>query len=421
MIGFIISALKIIILLGFLVFIHELGHFLVAKLCKVKVNEFAIGFGPVLFSKKGKETKYQLRLIPLGGFVSMEGEEERSEERGAFNKVSIPKRIAIVAAGGLVNIIFAIIVYLGLQTYIGNNITTEITGFIAGNNIQSIGIQPGDTIEKINGKTVRRQSDINNIVKKSNGEELTILIDRNGEKIEYKTKPMTRKYNATGMYFDSENDTEIKGFDSNSNIKNQGFNVGDKIISINGISVENDYNKMSEILQDSKYIEDEKISFIIRRNNEEITIEATPIKETKYLLGVELKKAENNFGNNFYYAIFDTKDFAFSIVDNIKMLFTGKVNTEDLMGPVGISSVVAKTNGFQEFIYILAVISLSLGVTNLLPFPPLDGGKIVILIIEAIRRRPLKEKYEIGIQMIGFGLMIIFSLYVTFNDICRII
>lgn len=421
MIGFIISALKIIILLGFLVFIHELGHFLVAKLCKVKVNEFAIGFGPVLFSKKGKETKYQLRLIPLGGFVSMEGEEERSEERGAFNKVSIPKRIAIVAAGGLVNIIFAIIVYLGLQTYIGNNITTEITGFIAGNNIQSIGIQPGDTIEKINGKTVRRQSDINNIVKKSNGEELTILIDRNGEKIEYKTKPMTRKYNATGMYFDSENDTEIKGFDSNSNIKNQGFNVGDKIISINGISVENDYNKMSEILQDSKYMEDEKISFIIRRNNEEITIEATPIKETKYLLGVELKKAENNFGNNFYYAIFDTKDFAFSIVDNIKMLFTGKVNTEDLMGPVGISSVVAKTNGFQEFIYILAVISLSLGVTNLLPFPPLDGGKIVILIIEAIRRRPLKEKYEVGIQMIGFCLMIMVSLYVTFNDICRII
>ena len=103
------------------------------------------------------------------------------------------------------------------------------------------------------------------------------------------------------------------------------------------------------------------------------------------------------------------------------MLFSGKVSTNDLMGPVGISSVVAKTNGFQEFIYILALISLSLGVTNLLPFPPLDGGKIVLLIIEGIRKKPLDEKYEVGIQMLGFGLMIMLSLYVTFNDINRII
>ena len=111
MISFILSAIKIIFLLGFLIFIHELGHFTVAKLCKVKVNEFAIGFGPAIWKKQGKQTKYALRLIPLGGFVSMEGEEERSEESGSFSKASIPKRIAIVAAGAIVNIIFAIIVY----------------------------------------------------------------------------------------------------------------------------------------------------------------------------------------------------------------------------------------------------------------------------------------------------------------------
>ena len=111
MISFILSAIKIIFLLGFLIFIHELGHFTVAKLCKVRVNEFAIGFGPAIWKKQGKQTKYALRLIPLGGFVSMEGEEERSEESGSFSKASIPKRIAIVAAGAIVNIIFAIIVY----------------------------------------------------------------------------------------------------------------------------------------------------------------------------------------------------------------------------------------------------------------------------------------------------------------------
>ena len=386
--GFLISVLKIVILLGFLVFIHELGHFLVAKWCKVKVKEFAIGFGPVLFSKQGKETKYQIRAIPLGGFVSMEGEEERSEEEGAFNKVSISKRIAIVSAGGLVNIIFALIVYMGLQTATPNNVTTTVDSCTSGYSADSVGIMPGDTIKKINGKSVKKQSDINKIINSSNGEVVTIQIERNGEQLEYKTAPTMLEYNSTGIYLESENSTKIQGFDSNGNVQNQGLEIGD---------------------------------FTVKRNNEELSIDITPIKQKKYLLGVKLKPADKNFANNTYYAALNTGDFAFSIVDNIKMLFTGKVNTNDLMGPVGISSVVAKTNGLQEFIYILALISLSLGVTNLLPFPPLDGGKIVLLIIEAIRRKPLDEKYEMGIQMLGFGLMILLSVYVTFNDIHRII
>lgn len=419
MIGFIVSALKIIVLLGFLIFIHELGHFLVAKLCKVKVNEFAIGFGPILFNKQGKETKYQLRLIPLGGFVSMEGEEERSEQEGAFNKVTIPKRIAIVAAGGLVNIIFAIIVYMGLQIYVGNNITTEVTNCTSGYAAEAVGIQSGDVIKKINGKKVRKQSDINKIVNSSNGKELTITIERNDQEIEYKISPTVLEYNTTGIYLESEDSTKIQGFDPAGSIENQGFEIGDIIISVNDINIENDSNKLSGILQEK--LNDESIKCVVKRYNENITINMVPIKEHKYLLGIQLKKADDNFANNFYYAIYNTGDFIFSIIDNIKMLFSGKVSTNDLMGPVGISSVVAKTNGFQEFIYILALISLSLGVTNLLPFPPLDGGKIVLLIIEAIRRKPLDEKYEIGIQMLGFGLMIMLSLYVTFNDICRII
>lgn len=118
MISFLIAAIKIIFILGFLVFIHEGGHFIVAKLCKIKVNEFAIGFGPTIWKKQGKETKYALRLIPLGGFVNMEGEEERSDAEGSFSKSSIPKRIAVVVAGGLVNIIFALIVYFILMSYV---------------------------------------------------------------------------------------------------------------------------------------------------------------------------------------------------------------------------------------------------------------------------------------------------------------
>ena len=137
-------------------------------------------------------------------------------------------------------------------------------------------------------------------------------------------------------------------------------------------------------------------------------------------MGVTFKLAENNFVNNVYYGFWDTVDFSLSIIDNIKMLFTGNVGVDQLTGPVGISEAVSKTQGIVEFVYMLALISLSLGVTNLLPFPPLDGGKVVILIIEGIRKKPIKENVEIAIQMAGFCLLIGLSIYVTYNDILRI-
>ena len=141
MLTFIVNAIKIIFLLGILVFIHEGGHFIVAKLCKVRVNEFALGFGKTIISKKIGETTYALRIIPLGGFVRMEGEEQPSEEKGSFSKAKIWQKILIVAAGGLVNIIFAIlIVFLLVIFYYGYtlNETLQVTGTFAYSIIDSI-------------------------------------------------------------------------------------------------------------------------------------------------------------------------------------------------------------------------------------------------------------------------------------------
>ena len=242
MLNFIISALKIIIMLGILVFIHEGGHFLVAKLFKIRVNEFAIGFGPKLFTKEKGETLYALRLIPLGGFVDLEGESKPSDAEDSFSKASVPKRIAIVAAGGLVNIIFGILLYFLLL--------------------------------------------------------LTIM--------------------------------------------------------------------------------------------------------------------------NFQSAILNTGGYIGEVIRSIIQLFTAKINPDQLTGIVGISNIVVKTDGFKEYIYIISAISLSLGVTNLLPIPPLDGGKILIYIIEAIRRKKLKEETEVKLQGIGFLLIIALSIYVTYKDVLRL-
>lgn len=244
-----ITAIKIVFLLGFLILIHEAGHYTIAKMCKIRVNEFSIGFGPKLFSSIKNETTYEIRLVPLGGFVKLEGEEEHSEKEGSFNKAPIYKRIAVISAGALVNIIFGIIAYTLLVI------------------IKQLGMQNANILDAI-----------------------TIGLQACGELI-----------GAMG-----------KGF---------------------------------------------------------------------------------------------------------LELFTGKLTLNDMTGPVGISSMVAKTSGITEFIYLLSIISISLGITNLLPFVPLDGGKVVLLVLEYIRKKPLKEDTEMKIQTAGFVLLMLFSLVVTIHDI----
>ena len=255
MIDFIINALKIIFLLGFLILIHEGGHFLVAKLCKVKVKEFSIGFGKIIWQKQGKETKYAIRLIPLGGFVSMEGEDEESEDKRSFSKASVWKRMAIVFAGATVNILFGILVYFLL--------------------VATVGIQ----------------------------------------------------------FVNPENDT---------------------------------------------------------------------------------------IWNRIYSGAKGTGTFIVGVAESIKILFTGGLSADQMVGIVGISDIVTQTSGFIDYLSLLAVISVSLGVTNLLPIPALDGGKILILLIEIIRRKPMKLETEAKIQLLGFSILIALSIFVTYNDIMRI-
>lgn len=419
MLGALLTILKIIFILGFLIFIHEGGHFIVAKLCKIRVNEFAIGFGPVIFKKQGKETLFQLRLIPLGGFCNMEGEEERSEVEGSFSKASIPKRIAVVAAGGLVNIIFALLIYFTLMSCVGNNVSNVIDTVVPNYSAQTAGLQENDKILKIDGKKIKNKADLDEALEQSNGNELSILIERDGKEQELKIKPTEEKYNYTGIAVNTSNDklTEIAALYPNSPGEKQGLQAKDIIIAINDNPVENNAQKLVDYINLSI---GEEIKFTVERNGENLDITIMPDVMCNYLLGVNLKMAENNFINNIYYAFFDTGEFAISIVDNLRLLFSGGVSIDQLMGPVGISDVVAQTNGLADFIYILALISISLGFTNLLPFPPLDGGKIVILLIEAIRRKPLKEKTEINIQLVGFIFLMALMVYVTYNDILRI-
>lgn len=333
--SFLINAFKIIFLLGFLIFIHEGGHFLAAKFFKVKVEKFSIGFGPKIFSKQGKETTYSISLIPFGGYVQMAGEIERSNEEGSFNNAKLLHRIAIVACGPIINILFGIIVYFILIASTGLYASTIVEEIIPEATQNLSNLQAGDEILQINNEKIRLKSDIDKALEGNKGEEVSIVVLRNGEEISIKATP-------------------------------------------------------------------------------------TEYSEGIFVLGIKVKPLEASFRDRIYIAFWKTTDFTGSIGKSLVMLFTGKVGVDQMAGPIGISSIVAESKGIYNFIYLLCLISMSLGVTNLLPIPALDGGRLLLLIIEGIRGKALEEELELKIQSLGFTLLILFSLYVSYNDILRL-
>lgn len=345
----------------------------------------------------------------------MEGEDEASEDDRSFSKASIPKRIAICAAGAIVNIIFAIIVYFIVMAasgvYISNVVDSTIPEYAA----EQAGIQSGDMIVELNGEKVDNKYDLDDIMQNANGEEILVKVQRNGEVLEFNIKPTEVQSKVTGMYLDDK--CQVIMVDKGSSSEKQGIQANDVITKINNEETNGDTNKIIEALQQEGT---GTIPLTIQRGNAEINIELTPDYVSTYYLGVNMKMAPDTFLNRCYYGLVETKTFVFSIVDNVKQLFSGNVGIDQMTGPIGIGEMVSQTNGFREFIYLMALISISLGVTNLLPIPALDGGKILILIIEAIRRKPMKPENEINIQLLGFSILIALSIYVSYNDILRL-
>ncbi len=332
----IINALKIIFLLGFLIFIHEGGHCFVAKKCGVIVEEFAIGFGPKLFGKEKNGTYYSIRAVPLGGFCKMLGEERREEKKGSFSEATPLRKALIVLAGPTVNIVFGIVLFFFLGVFSSTLLSTTISGKLPEYEANLTQLEIGDKILKINGVNVKVKSDVDRIVRNINDDSLVLTVQRGDEILDFDVK----------------------------------------------LSKYKDYDF--------------------------------------YVIGIEVEKLESTLENRFYFGFHETTNYLRQVADSIAKLVTGKIKTEQMMGPVGIGEMVVKTTALEDFVYLLSAISVSLGVTNLLPIPALDGGRLVLVIIEKIRGKALSEMVEYRIQTIGLTLLLLFSLYITYNDILRI-
>ena len=415
--GFIWGAIKIIIVLGTLITIHELGHFLVAKACNVKVHKFSIGFGKKLFCKQKGETEYTIRLFPFGGFVQLEGEDERSDDPRAFNNKTIWQRMLIIVAGATVNIIFALAVYCGVCLVDNTYITTTLLEVAEDTAIYKAGIRPGDTIKAINGKKTVTANHVQELIANENPNGMVFLIERNNEEHEIMVNIPMKKIGLLGVVFDAENNV-IKSIEDDSVAEKANLIPGYKLISIN--EYENlEIDEYIDIIRDNP---DKEMKFIFEDSegvNKEYLL-APSTYEIKDFDVTYTRKENSNLFDNIYYAV-DETGYYFNA--NIKAMFkmlTGKMENVEVMGPVGIAQEISSTEKIANLFLLMSAISLSLGLFNLLPIPALDGGKVLILLIELIRRKPMEEKTEITIQLVGFALLITVALIVTVGDIIKL-
>lgn len=416
MLGFILVVVKLLIILGIVATIHEFGHFLFSKMFKVGVNEFSIGFGPKIVQKKFGETMYSLRCIPLGGYCAIEGEEGTSDKENSLQNKNLIQKVLILLMGAGFNAILAAIIFFFIS-FTSQTYTTKIESISSDSILYQAGIQSGDTINSINGKKVRTLNEVLNFdVSDIKDGKIEIEYTRDNVLNKVTIENAVKKIGYLGITFNASGDSSnvIDMVASGGKAFDAGLKAGDKIVSIASVPTNTSKEVVGEII---KY-PNQEIEIVISRKGEEITKTVMPESKNSLSLGITSTIVEKT---NLYYAFVNMGDKFKSIIGSYVDLFTGKVGIKDMSGIVGIGEIVSKSNGFLEFINLLGIISLAVGVANILPFPPLDGGKIVIVVIESIVMKKLSEKAEAIISYIGFGLLIALTIFVTYRDIIRII
>ena len=329
-----------VLIFGAIIFFHELGHFVVAKLAGVTVSEFSIGMGPVIFKRHKNGTDYSLRLLPLGGFVMLEGEDEDLDDPGSFSRKPVLHRIAILLAGSFSNIFMGYILLVILTFMLGYVGTTYVVGFEE-SAVSSEYLQDWDEIVKVNGRRVRTSNDIEyEFIRDADGL-VELTVSRDGETV------------VMPIQFKMETIEEVQLID---------------------------------------------IDFIVA------AIPATPVDYLTYPVNWGLSIIKQVWG-----ALFD--------------LLSGRIAVNQLSGPVGVVSAIGQASkmGIEDLLRMAAFIAINIGVFNLIPFPILDGGKIVLALIEGIFKRRINQKILEWVMTISIGLMVILMLYVTWNDIFRLI
>ncbi|MFC1585105.1 site-2 protease family protein [Fibrobacterota bacterium] len=422
--------------LSFLVFIHEAGHFLMAKKMGVRVNMFSIGFGKTLFSIKRGDTEYCIKSIPFGGFVAMAGEQPDDERKGSadeFPSKPVPARMAIATAGPAVNIAFAFLaltaLYLvGIQEPVSNEITV---GQVLDDSPADIaGIKEGDKITALGGKPLTSLEKFLQDVAVEAGNTLIVTLDREGKEFELSVTPVMHEMGFAWIgLIPGQTSVQVSSLLPGKPASRSGFQKGDRIVSAQGVAVP-DPNTFVEIINASK---GEEIVVMISRQEEELAFFVTPEKDResgKFRIGMGISMVYNvpthlvkrNLTESLVKSFQVNADYSLTMFRFLSGIFSGSIKLKALSGPVGILQVIGNSfrKSFQKFIEFMALISLNLGLINLLPLIITDGGVILFLSLEAVRRKPLTVKTQMRINQIAISFFIALALIITFHDILKI-
>jgi regulator of sigma E protease len=423
-----------------LVTVHELGHFIAAKMFGMRVNKFSIGFPPKIFGYKKGDTEYVIGATPLGGYVQIAGmidesmdtefvgEEIKPDE---FRAKPVWQRIVVITAGVIFNVILAVLIYAGIALHYGETVVPvdSIDGiYVAESSVaHQIGMRTGDRPIGVNGRQVDY---FQQILSPSaiTGRELTFMVERDGEVLNIPTPPNFLDLVGRDGFISELSffPSKIADVVEDGPAYHAGLRAGDKVISVDGDPV-GYWEQLVSKIQSAE----EPLQIVVDRNGETFETEIAPDPETG-MIGiarvtidevVRVERLEYNLAQSLGVGVHRSNDTFFGIIQGIGKMFSGDISVRDnLGGPVAIANVTREATdrgGWLGFWNITAFLSITLAIMNMLPIPALDGGHFMFLVYEGITRREPSPKVRMGLQQLGFVFLIGLFILITFNDILR--
>lgn len=442
-----LSLIYFLIALSVLIVIHEYGHFWVARRCGVKVLRFSVGFGKPLWRRQGRDgTEYVLAPIPLGGYVKMlderEGNVPESELGQAFNRQSLPKRMAIVVAGPVANLAFAILAYWFLFVVGIPGVKPVIAEVEPQSVVAEAGIVGGDEILQVDGRdTPTWNSAFKALLRHTEqGDQAELTVASGGTQQSYQLKIPQLAIDEAGRLFSEMGITPLRPeiapvlgqVVAGSPAAEAGLQEGDRLLSADGRELSN-WNDWVALIQQKP---GETLLITIERKQQRLELSLTPEagEDGKGRIGAgvdtDFSRLPAELQSELRYgpvaamkeAVVQTWLFTSSTLKSLWGMLTGEVSTDNIGGPISIAQIAGSSaeQGLISFVSFLAMISITLGILNLLPIPMLDGGHLMMFIIEAIRGKPVPDDVQIRGQQIGLFLLLMLMFLAFFNDLSRL-
>jgi regulator of sigma E protease len=438
MIDFIERGAIALIVLGVIIVIHELGHFLVAKFFRIKVDTFSVGFGPRLFGFRYGETDYRISAFPLGGYVKMAGEMPGDNVTGAPDEfISKPKwqRFLVASAGPAMNILLAVGLLTGLFMY-----GTEVPEYTEGDAVvgrvekdspaEAAGIQVGDRIVRIAEKENPNWEEIQNRVITNGGQTIVLAVERNGQRIETTLTPEKRGINEAGhggMLPKTPIKTMIAGVQEKSPAEAAGLKAGDEVIAVSGIDLKESGRQLSEIIHESTQA---TLPVTVLREGNPVEVAVTPVlTDGRRMIGitidpvVPLITVKENFSGALARSIDKNMEYGTLIFQVLGKLVRREASMKSVDGPIGIMRATGDfwEQGWTALLALVAMISLNLGLMNLLPIPILDGGVMLLLLVEGVMRQDLSLAFKERVIQVSFVFLLTLMVFVLYNDVVKLL